>query len=240
MVKLDAKVLRYMTRDEFRVLTAVEMGMKNHDLVPTTLIARICGLKNAYRLIANLHKNKLIYHESKVYDGFRLTSMGYDYLALKTLVNRGLISGIGSRIGVGKESDIYEVINAQGERMVLKVHRLGRVCFRAIKKTRDYLLHRTAASWLYMARLAATREFAYMKALYEHGFPTPEPIDFNRHCVLMSLVNAYPFGQVTEIKHLSRVGLTIYTMHIITLIYSLSLSLSLSCFCLHDPLMYIH
>ena len=28
--------------------------------------------------------------------------MGYDYLALKAMVNRGVISGIGSKIGVGK------------------------------------------------------------------------------------------------------------------------------------------
>jgi RIO kinase 2 len=157
------------------------------------------------RIICTLHRNKLIYHEAKIYDGYKLTSLGYDYLALKTLVNRGLITGLGSRIGVGKESDIYEVVNAEGKRMVLKIHRLGRVCFRAIKNTRDYLLHRTAASWLYMARLAATREFAYMKALYEHGFPTPEPFDFNRHCVLMSLVHAHPMGAVTSVRNCGKI-----------------------------------
>jgi RIO-like serine/threonine protein kinase len=35
-------------------------------------------------------------------------------------------------------------------------------------------------------------EFAYMKALYDHGFVVPTPIDNNRHCVLMSKVKAYP------------------------------------------------
>ena len=29
MVKFDAKILKYMSPDEFRVLTAVEMGMRN-------------------------------------------------------------------------------------------------------------------------------------------------------------------------------------------------------------------
>jgi RIO-like serine/threonine protein kinase len=37
-------------------------------------------------------------------DGYRLTNLGYDYLAIKTLVNRGLIQGLGRQIGVGKES----------------------------------------------------------------------------------------------------------------------------------------
>ena len=32
------------------------------------------------------------------------------------------------------------------------------------------------------------REFAYMKALYDRGFPVPEPIDFNRHAVVMQLL----------------------------------------------------
>jgi RIO-like serine/threonine protein kinase len=39
----------------------------------------------------------------------RLTYMGYDFLAIKALVARGHISGVGRQIGVGKESDIFEV-----------------------------------------------------------------------------------------------------------------------------------
>jgi serine/threonine-protein kinase RIO1 len=32
-----------------------------------------------------------------------------------------------------------------------------------------------------------------MKALYENGFPTPEPIDANRHGILMSYIDGYTF-----------------------------------------------
>ena len=32
-MKLDLDILRYMSREEFRVLTSVEMGMKNHEMV---------------------------------------------------------------------------------------------------------------------------------------------------------------------------------------------------------------
>jgi RIO-like serine/threonine protein kinase len=56
-------------------------------------------------------------------DGYRLPYLGYDYLALRTYVARGLISGLGRRIGVGKEADIYEAVNEAGEMMVLKIHR---------------------------------------------------------------------------------------------------------------------
>jgi Rio2, N-terminal len=44
-MKLDVTKLRYLSRDAFRILTAIEMGMKNHDLVPTELIMTIARLK---------------------------------------------------------------------------------------------------------------------------------------------------------------------------------------------------
>ena len=36
------------------------------------------------------------------------------------------------------------------------------------------------------------KEFAYMKALYDRGFPVPKPVDFNRHCVIMELLSGHP------------------------------------------------
>lgn len=56
----------------------------------------------------------------------------------------------------------------------------------------DYLLHRKNASWLYLSRLAALREFAYLKALYDHGFPVPIPYEASRHTILMSHVDGVP------------------------------------------------
>uniref|UniRef100_M1BX35 non-specific serine/threonine protein kinase n=1 Tax=Solanum tuberosum TaxID=4113 RepID=M1BX35_SOLTU len=45
----------------------------------------------------------------------------------------------------------------------MKLHRLGRVSFRAVKAKRDYLRHRSSFNWLYLSRLAALKEFAFMK-----------------------------------------------------------------------------
>jgi hypothetical protein len=63
----------------------------------------------AYLCLKTLLRHKLVHHESQKYDGYRLTYMGYDFLAIKTLVNRGHIASVGRQIGVGKESDIFEV-----------------------------------------------------------------------------------------------------------------------------------
>jgi len=53
---------------------------------------------------------------------------------------------------------------------------------------------------MYMARLAALKEFAYMKALADEGFPVPQPIDQNRHCVVMSFVDGVPLHTVRSFK----------------------------------------
>lgn len=125
--------------------------------------------------------------------------MGYDYLALKTLTLRGTVSSFGTQIGVGKESNIYTVSDDEGSQLCLKLHRLGRICFRNVRNKRDYHGKRKKISWLYLSRISATREFAYMKALYDRGFPVPRPVDFNRHCVIMDLVNGYPMTQIHEV-----------------------------------------
>ncbi|KAL8137657.1 hypothetical protein V2J09_003658 [Rumex salicifolius] len=213
-MKLDVNMLRHLSRDDFRVLTAVELGMRNHEIVPAELIGRIASLKHggAYKVLKNLLKYKLVHHESSRYDGYRLTYLGYDFLAIKTLVNRGVFSSVGRQIGVGKESDIFEVANEDGTIMAMKLHRLGRVSFRAVKSKRDYLKHRSSFNWLYLSRLAALKEFAFMKALEEHEFSVPNAIDCNRHCVIMSLVSGYPLVQVKELQNPDDVFETIVGM----------------------------
>ncbi|KAJ3103417.1 Kinesin-associated protein 3 [Phlyctochytrium planicorne] len=194
----------YLSSDEFRVLTATEMGSRNHEVVPTSLITSIAALKRGgvTKHLGNLAKNKLVAREVSVkYEGYRLTYGGYDYLALRSFSKRGSIHSVGNQIGVGKESDIYIVANENGEQMVLKLHRLGRTSFRTVKANRDYLRNRSTGSWLYLSRLAAMKEFAFMKVLHENGFPVPTPIDCNRHCVVMSLIDAYPLCQVRDVEN---------------------------------------
>jgi RIO-like serine/threonine protein kinase len=62
----------------------------------------------------------------------------------------------------------------------LTERRLGRISFRAIKTKRDYLGKRSSASWMYMSRLAAQKEFAFMKvsicAIY-NLFSSPRDIN---------------------------------------------------------------
>ncbi|XP_041741777.1 serine/threonine-protein kinase RIO2 [Coregonus clupeaformis] len=203
MGKLNVVVLRYLSRDDFRVLTAVEMGMKNHEVVPVSLISSIASLRHGgcNKILRELVKHKIVaYERTKMVHGYRLNYGGYDYLALKTFCSREILLSVGNQMGVGKESDIYIVASPEGEQYALKLHRLGRTSFRNLKIKRDYHKHRKNMSWLYLSRLSAMKEYAYMKALYERGFPVPKPIDYNRHAVVMELINGYPLCQVRELE----------------------------------------
>lgn len=202
MVKLDTELLKYLQPEHYRVLSAIEMGMKNHELVPTELIETISGIRaGCYKAIQQLHKWKLIRHDSKPFDGYKLKYAGYDCLAIRAMVKRGNIAGIGRIIGMGKESDVFEVVNLEGETLILKLHRLGRTSFRKIKEKRDYHRHRKNAGWLYLSRLSATAEFEYMKALEPHDFEIPTPIDHNRHAVLMTKAPGVLMNQIKEINN---------------------------------------
>jgi len=206
-MKLDPDLIHYLTKEHFRVLTAIEMGMKNHEFVPVPLIESLAALKrgNAFKVIQFLLKHKMIMHFNKQYDGYALTYMGYDYLALKAFMKRGHIQQVGIKIGVGKESDIYICENPEGETVVIKFARLGRTSFRTIKDNRDYLKGRSNSSWLYLSRIASMKEFAFMKALHGKGFPTPTPIDWNRHGIVMSHIRGYPLSQIKELGNPAKV-----------------------------------
>lgn len=201
-MKLDVTCMRYLTKDDYRVLVAVEMGMRNHELVPVSLITSIAALRHggSYKILSTLLKYKLVAHQLQEYDGYRLSYLGYDILALHTLQARGIISSVGSQIGVGKESDIFEAMDPEGNELVIKIHRLGRTSFRSVRKNRDYLKGKSKASWLYMSRLAAIKEYAFMRALHAHDFPVPVPIDQNRHVVAMSRVTGFPLAQIKSGK----------------------------------------
>ena len=52
-MKLDPDLIQYFTKEHFRVLTAIEMGMKNHEFVPMPLIESLAALKrsNTYKVV---------------------------------------------------------------------------------------------------------------------------------------------------------------------------------------------
>jgi RIO kinase 2 len=181
------------------------MGSKNHELVPTVLIAQIAGLRGGsgvHKSIATLAKSGLVAKiKNAKYDGYRLTYGGLDYLSLNSLRRTDTVFSLGNQIGVGKESDIYVVADPTGKQLVLKLHRLGRISFRTVKANRDYLRNKTTGSWMYLSRLAAMKEYAFMQVLKREGFPVPEPIAQTRHTLVMELIDSFPLRSIDNVSN---------------------------------------
>ena len=137
-------------------------------------------------------------------DGYRLTYGGLDYLALNTHRKANSIYSLGNQIGVGKESDIYITASPDGRQLVLKLHRLGRISFRTVKSNRDYLRNRQTGSWMYLSRLAAQKEHAFMRVLHREGFPVPEPVAWSRHTVVMEFIDSFPLRMIESVPNASK------------------------------------
>jgi len=93
--------------------------------------------------------------------------------------------------------------------------RLGRISFRAIKTKRDYLGKRKSASWLYMSRLAAQKEFAFMKVSLDIDRAD------GRSCTRMDIPyrsRLIRFGMVLSCR-----GLTLFLCEFIPEIYKIEL-----------------
>lgn len=191
-----AEALSGLSKDDRSLLSAIETGMKTHEWVPSFVISELSGLpvrKVEFRL-GLLFEKKLVERESMHYLGYRIDFDAYDLLALSDFVKRGKLSAFGERIGVGKESVVYEAVGEM--HLAVKFHRQGRTSFKHIRRLRDHLTDKPKVPWLYAAALAARHEFAIMEKLYPK-VSIPRPIACSRHALAMEFVSGPALNRIT-------------------------------------------
>ena len=184
MVGNVASVMAELEPEDFYLLSGLEQGMRFSEWVQREKLpdyADMTAEEVDYR-IDRCADRELIERKTIQYEGYRLTFEGYDCLALRAFSERGTIEGMGASLGVGKESDVYEVRSY--EPMALKFHREGYTEFRKVDKEREYTADRNHVSWFYTARKAAEREHEVLTDLYP-DVSVPRPVDQNRHAILM-------------------------------------------------------
>jgi len=183
-----AKLLKKLDKEDFRILMAIEIGMKRSEYVTVNNIrfySRYPKEETLFRL-KKVHKNDLIIRNASEHEiSYTLNSIGYDLLALHALVEKNIISQLGPIIGKGKESDVYSCMDDNENIFALKIYRIGRTSFKNIKKYRDLIGERGHFSWLYVNRLAARKEFEALEKIYKLKLNTPNPIGYNRHIIVM-------------------------------------------------------
>ncbi|MFX1477149.1 MAG: RIO1 family regulatory kinase/ATPase [Promethearchaeota archaeon] len=199
-----ANLLKSIEKEDYRILMAIEIGMRRSEYVTINNIRFYSRYKleeTLYRL-KKVHKLDLIIRDaSKSEIAYTLNSNAYDLLALHALVEKNVISQLGPLIGKGKESDVYSCMDDDENIYALKFYRMGRASFRSIKKYRDIIGERGHLSWLYINRLAAKKEFEALEKIYKLSLDTPRPIAFNRHIIVMSYLRGKELVYYKRIKN---------------------------------------
>jgi RIO kinase 2 len=188
MVENVAPVVADLEPEDFYLLSGVEQGMRFSEYVAREKLpqfSRLTAEDVDYRL-DRCEDRGLVERKTIQYEGFKLTFEGYDALALHAFVERDTFDGVGAPLGVGKESDVYEVRSY--EPLALKFHREGYTNFREVMKEREYTADRDHVSWQYTARKAAEREYDALESLYP-DVSVPRPVDQNRHAIVMEKVD---------------------------------------------------
>jgi RIO kinase 2 len=187
MVENVAALVAELEDEDVHLLSGLEQGMRFSEWVDRDTLpefARLTAEEVDHRL-ERCAERGLIERQTIQYEGYRLTFEGYDVLALHTFAERETIDAVGSPLGVGKESDVYEVRSYTP--LACKFHREGYTNFRSVDREREYTADHDHVSWFYTARKAAEREYETLEDLYP-DVSVPRPVDQNRHAIVMERV----------------------------------------------------
>ncbi|MHA1630857.1 MAG: RIO1 family regulatory kinase/ATPase domain-containing protein [Candidatus Heimdallarchaeota archaeon] len=197
-----AEYLLELEKNDFRILQAIEVGMRTSEYVSLETIVEFSKLRvdQVIHRLDKLHFLELIFRWKGNYLGYQLTHHGYDVLAFRALSERDSIVAIGLPIGRGKESDVFLAYNATQEVLVAKIHRVGRPSFQRSKKLRSYIGKRSHLNWLYKSRLSAEREFQGLEIAHKIKAKTPRAIDHNRHIIIMEFFEGKELVESPAIK----------------------------------------
>jgi RIO kinase 2 len=188
IMAVAAEHIRTLNKYEKTILLALERGMKRYAWVPLEQLKTTTGLAESeisYRL-SRLIRWGMVRFNPVPYDGYALVFGGYDTLALATLTHKGTISALGTQIGEGKESVVYDALGLGP--VAIKFHRIGGRSFSSARLNREYMPEEGHCPWLIASRKSAEREYEALTILHSK-VSVPLPIDQNRHTVVMSLIN---------------------------------------------------
>lgn len=188
IMPVAAEHIRSLHKYEKTILLALERGMKRYAWVPLEHLKEATHLSESevnYR-ISRLIAWGMVRFNPVPYDGYSLVFGGYDTLALTSLTRRGTLSALGSLIGEGKESVVYDALGLGP--VAVKFHRVGGRSFSSARLNRDYMPEEGHIPWLVASRKSAEREYEALSLLHPN-VSVPLPIGQNRHTVVMSLIN---------------------------------------------------
>ena len=202
---LAVQVFLKLEAEDFRILNIIEAAMSKREYVPKEQIQKYAKLPmdRVEFILSKLNKLGLTHRMQGAYVGHTLNYVGYDCLAINTLVKAGVIGSFGQTIGVGKEAEVYNALSPEGKCIAVKFHRLGRISFRQTRRKRSYV--REHSTWLFQSHLAAEKEFQALQLVYKNGVSVPEPISQNRHVIAMGIIEGGELSKWRKITNPKKV-----------------------------------
>ena len=185
---VSAEHIRTLHKYEKSILAVLERQMTRYAWVPLEQLKTSTGFSESevnYRL-SRLIGWGMVRFNPVPYDGYALVFGGYDTLALASLTRKGTISALGTQLGEGKESVVYEALGLGP--VAIKFHRVGGRSFNSARLNREYMPDDGHCPWLIASKLSAEREYAALTALHPN-VSVPLPVAQNRHTVVMALIN---------------------------------------------------
>ena len=197
MILQAIRVFKQLQPNDFALLATIERWMQRYEFVPIDRLQASSRLspKDVLYFLGRLNKFKLVARQTADRIGYNLLPAGSDALALKTLVDRDVLRAFGSPLGIGKEADIYDALAPDGSKVAVKFNRLGRTSFTQVRRLRPYPQKH---DWMYISRIAATREFEALQKLYPK-VSVPRPVAINRHVLVMDLIDGVELAKVKKI-----------------------------------------
>jgi len=207
-VDIALKIFRLLQPEDIKILQAIETQTKQYQYVPEEQIPQKTKLPSSevQHRLPNLTKNHLLQQQTHPYMGCRLTTAGYDCLALHSHVKANILEAIGKPLGVGKEADVHDALTPTKQQVAIKFHRLGRASFKQTKRKRGYIQQYTyTPNWHQQSTIAAKKEYKALKLLEPHNIAAPKPIRQNRHTLIMTLINGAPLNLYPKIPRPQKV-----------------------------------
>ncbi|MGC2427444.1 MAG: RIO1 family regulatory kinase/ATPase [Nitrososphaeraceae archaeon] len=197
--EVAAKVVKSLEPDDYKLLKVLASGLKQHESLTRKEIMTYSKMhENIVDFRINrLHDMKLI---GKNKGGFTLLMMGLDTVALKMLVDKDIIIGMGKPIGIGKESDVFEAITSSEQERALKFFRIGRISFREVRRRRTFIGKEDIHHWLLVNIDAAKREYNALNLLRHTGIRIPVLYYRAMHCVVMNRIDGLRLVNIHELE----------------------------------------
>lgn len=182
-----ALVYKGLSIDDFSVLKTMNSLTPRFEYVPLEELERLLRLppSRIIKSLRNLIEVKAIVKHPTM-QSFRLTYLGLDLVALRKLSDSGVLGYLGTRVGVGKESEIYVAKTLDGNLVAVKFYKIGRVSFQKVKRVRPYAADESR--WFIQSKTAAEREYSALKVLGPCTPYVPKVYGHVEHSVVMEYV----------------------------------------------------